>query len=173
MQEVSLWLVPQREDSTYLQAIIDQLAAKYQAPRFSPHVTVAGRLQVPDQYQALLSTLASAMPILKLQNQGLDHSSELFRTVYIRTSLADPLVALRQKVYQLWLENTVKPFMPHISLIYKELALLERQAIMQALSIKKNFVFDTLTVVSPQAQGNWMAVESWQTLGTWPLAKVR
>lgn len=169
-QEVSLWLVPQPGDSIYLQEIINQLAAQYQAPRFSPHVTVAGRLQVPDQFQAQLSDLASKTPILQLQNQGLDHSSELFRTVYICTSLADQLVALRQRVYALWPENIAKPFMPHISLIYKKLTAPERQAIIQGLSVKETFIFNTLTVVQPQQQGDWTAVETWQKLAHWHLA---
>ncbi|WP_299402848.1 2'-5' RNA ligase family protein [Acaryochloris sp. IP29b_bin.148] len=165
-QNVSLWLVPQPDDHAYLQDIIDQLAVQYQAPHFSPHVTVAGHLQVPDH--ASLSTLAAATPFLQLQNQGLDHSSELFRTVYIRTSLADQLVALRQKVYQQWPVNISKPFMPHISLIYKKLAAPERQMIIQSLSLKKTFIFDALAVVQPQQ--DWTAVETWQILERWPLA---
>lgn len=169
MQEVSLWLVPQPEDAAYLQGIIDQLAEKYQAPRFSPHVTLAGRLQVSEQYQSSLSDLAAATPILQLHNQGLDHSATLFRTVYIRTSLADSLVTLREQVYELWPENAVKPFMPHISLIYKELTSSERQLIIQALKIKETFIFDTLAVVSPQQPGEWTAVETWQTLDCWNL----
>lgn len=169
MQDVSLWLVPNPEDSAYLQGIIDQLADQYQAPRFSPHVTVAGRLQVSDHYQSSLSALAAATPILELHNQGLDHSAALFRTVYIRTSLANPLVALRKRVYALWPKNTVKPFMPHISLIYKELAPLERQIIMQALRIKETFIFDTLAVVCPQHPGEWTAVDTWQTVDRWHL----
>lgn len=169
MQDVSLWLVPTPKDSAYLQAIIDPLADKYQAPRFSPHVTVAGRLQVSDDYQSSLAALAAATPVLQLDNQGLEHSAALFRTVYIRTSLADPLVALRQRVYELWPENAIKPFMPHISLIYKELAPLERQIIIQALRIKETFIFDTLAVVCPQQPGEWTAVETWQTLEHWNL----
>lgn len=132
-------------------------------------MTVAGRLQVLDQYQALLSDLASATPIVQLQNQGLDHSSELFRAVYVRTSLANHLLALRQKVYKLWPENAAKPFMPHISLIYKKLAASERQAIIQALSVKETFIFDALAIVQPQ-QGDWIAVETWQMLARCPLA---
>lgn len=169
MQDVSLWLVPQPEDSAYLQGIIDQLAKKYQAPRFTPHVTIAGRLHVSSQYQTTLSDLAAATPAIHLQNQGLDQSSALFRTVYVRTDLNHSLVALRQQVYELWPENAVKPFMPHISLIYKELAPLERQIIIQALRIKKRFIFDTLAVVCPQQPGEWTAVETWQTLERWNL----
>lgn len=169
MKEVSLWLVPQPEDAAYLQGIIDQLADKYQAPRFSPHVTIAGRLQVSEPYQSSLSDLAAATPILQLHNQGLDHSEALFRTVYIRTDLADALVTLRNQVYELWPENAVKPFMPHISLIYKELTSSERQIIIQALKIKETFIFDTLAVVSPQQPGEWTAVDTWQTLDRWHL----
>lgn len=169
MQEVSLWLVPQPEDAAYLQGIIDQLAEKYQAPKFSPHVTLAGRLQVSEQYQSSLSELAVATPVFQLQNQGLDHSAALFRTIYIRTSLADSLVALRNQVYELWPENAVKPFMPHISLIYKEMASSEREIIIQALKIKETFIFDTLAVVSPQQPGEWTAIENWQTLDRWQL----
>ncbi|WP_299489845.1 2'-5' RNA ligase family protein [Acaryochloris sp. IP29b_bin.137] len=173
MQEVSLWLVPQREDGQYLQAIINQLADQYQAPRFSPHVTVAGRLQVPEQYEVSLSNLATVTPILQLANQGLDHSSELFRTVYIRTAAAEPLLALRQQVYELWPENIAKPFMPHISLIYKNLATPERQAIINSLNIKASFVFNPLAVVCPQQPGGWTAVDTWQMLEQWPLKKAR
>ena len=106
---------------------------------------------------------------MQLHNQGLDHSAALFRTVYIRTSLADSLVALRNQVYELWPENTAKPFMPHISLIYKKMASSERQLIIQALKLKETFVFDTLAVVSPQQPGEWTAVETWQTLDRWHL----
>jgi len=169
-QEVSLWLVPQPEDHAELQALIDELAIQYQAPRFSPHVTLAGRLQVPKRCQRALAQLASITPVLNLSNQGLAHSSELFRTVYIRTSLGVHLEALRQQVYELWPHNVAKPYMPHISLIYKTLAPPQRREIMQALSIKDRFRFDTLAVVRPQTAGDWAAVETWQIIEQWPLA---
>ena len=169
-QEVSLWLVPQPDDYAYLQELIDELATQYQAPRFSPHVTIAGRLQVPEQFQDALAQLTSATPVFNLSNQGLDHSSELFRTVYIRTSMDAQLVALRQSVYALWSQNIAKPFIPHISLIYKTLASPERREIIQALSIKNRFRFDALALVRPQQVGDWAAVETWQMMEQWPLA---
>lgn len=171
-QEVSLWLVPQQGDHAYLQALIDELATQYQAPRFRPHVTLAGRLQVPKQFQTSLAQLASITPVLNLSNQGLDHSSELFRTVYICISLGIHLQALRQQVYELWPHNVAKPYMPHISLIYKTLAPPQRREIMQALSIKDRFRFNTLAVVRPQKAGDWAAVETWQMIEQWPLADV-
>ena len=171
-QEVSLWLVPQPDDHDYLQAFIDQLATQYQAPRFSPHVTLAGRLQVPEAFQPYLAQLASVTPILNLANIRLEHSAEWFRTVYIRTSLEVHLETLRQQVYELWPHNAIKPYMPHISLIYKTLASPQRQEIIQALNIKDQFRFNTLAVVRPQIAGNWAAVETWQMLEQWPLADI-
>ena len=168
IQDVSFWLLPQPQDRAYLQNVMAPLATRYNAPSFSPHLTVA-RLQVPDQFQPFLAKLISVPPTLSLATQGLAHSPEFFRTVYIRTALETHLVALRQSLYRLWPDNPVKPFLPHISLIYKNLESAERQAIIRSLNVKKRFIFDTLAVVCPQTQGEWMAVETWQTIAQWPL----
>mgnify|MGYP001307333115 CR=1 FL=1 len=37
---ISIWLTPAKEDSAYLQEIVNELASEYQAPVFSPHCTL-------------------------------------------------------------------------------------------------------------------------------------
>ncbi len=169
IQDVSFWLLPQPDDRAYLQNVMAPLATRYNAPSFSPHLTVA-RLQVPYPFQALLDKLVAMPPTLSLATHSLDHSPEFFRAVYIRTALETHLVTLRQSLYRLWPDNPVKPFLPHISLIYQNLGSAERQAIIHSLNIKKKFVFDTLAIVCPQTQGEWTAVDTWQIIGQWPLA---
>jgi 2'-5' RNA ligase len=170
MLEVSVWLVPQPEDYAHLQGVIAQLASQYDAPPFRPHLTVAGRLSAAPHFQNTFTEVAATTPVLTLANQGLDHSPEFFRTVFIRTSLDPALLALRQKIDALWPNNLIKPLMPHISLIYKTLDSAQRQAIIQSLRVQDTFIFNTLAVVRPQLEGNWLAVDTWQILAQWPLA---
>ncbi|NEQ22951.1 MAG: cyclic phosphodiesterase-like protein, partial [Microcoleus sp. SIO2G3] len=38
--KVSFWLIPSDEDRSYFQEIINTLAQEYDAPAFTPHVTI-------------------------------------------------------------------------------------------------------------------------------------
>ena len=38
--KVSFWLIPSEEDRSFFQNIIDTLAQEYDAPAFTPHVTI-------------------------------------------------------------------------------------------------------------------------------------
>jgi hypothetical protein len=38
--KVSFWLIPSEEDRVFFQAIIDTISQEYDAPAFTPHVTI-------------------------------------------------------------------------------------------------------------------------------------
>ena len=119
----SLWLKPEGEIYDILKRIIDSLADAHDAPRFEPHVTIAGTDMDPGDMQTmqnLLSQIASDCEPMTLYLKGTDFRESFFRSLFIHIAPNDALFALRNKCLGL-LNQEHTPFMPHISLMYKEM----------------------------------------------------
>ena len=172
-QQVSLWLVPTAADKDYLTEIIQHLAKQYQAPLFTPHLTLAGRLPLNlDTIELHLSQLAQTTSPFLLRGLGLDHSAFLFRTLFIKTERAAALLALRQHILMLWPQGNNRPYQPHISLIYKKMAASERIAIAQSLILKAEYQFNQIAMVCPRNETNaWEDIDSWEILEQWDLCE--
>jgi 2'-5' RNA ligase len=52
--KVSFWLIPSEEDREFFQEIIDTLSQEYDAPAFTPHVTIYSGEYTPDESTAEL-----------------------------------------------------------------------------------------------------------------------
>lgn len=165
---MAYWLLPSSPDREFLREIIERLAARYEAPVFAPHLTLAiGADSATEARRVLLGITAGA---IALQTTGIDFSANFTRTLFLRFDSNPILEHLRNSLGMERVDD--QPFDPHLSLLYKTLPV-ERQALLAA-SIKiptPTVTFDEMQVVRCRLPVATSAdVMSWDVVASRPLA---
>ena len=163
------WLVPAAGPARdQLTAAIGMLAAKHGAPRFEPHVTMAGLFHSGEEsaIQALTSLTAGVRPFeVKFSAPGYEQS--YFRALYLRAEPAPQLTALHEAAQVAWALD-VRPYLPHLSLLYADIAEVQKRAIIDALGIQLPLT------IRIEAAELWVdhpaGVRSWRRLARVPLS---
>jgi 2'-5' RNA ligase len=137
MTVLMAWLVPAAGPARdRLAATIGALAAEHGAPRFDPHVTMAGRFHSDQEaaVQALASLVAGVHPF-EVRFAAAGSEQACFRALYLRAEPSPQLTALHEAARTAWALD-VRPYMPHLSLLYANLAEERKRAIIDALGIQ-------------------------------------
>jgi putative hydrolase of the HAD superfamily len=117
---VAFWLIPQQPERSRLRQWIDDLAARYDAPAFDPHLTIYSCHRTRQQHElAVLAALARRFAPLRLSVQGLDSGRSLTRSVFLMLQTNRVLARLHDTLHH----NVPQPSRyrcdPHISLLYR------------------------------------------------------
>jgi 2'-5' RNA ligase len=123
----SIWLVPPKEAYEPLDDVINRLCAeysdgnlRYQAPYFSPHITLIGGLMGSrNAVAAKTAQLASLIDEFEVKLGGLaELSDEYFKCVFVKVQKTRGIVAANQTARRIFEKKDDPEYMPHISLIY-------------------------------------------------------
>jgi 2'-5' RNA ligase len=131
------WLVPAAGAARdHLAATIGTLAAEHRAPRFEPHVTIAGRFDSGEEaaIQALTSLAAGVRPF-EVGFAAIGHEPAYFRALYLRAEPSPQLTAIHEAARAAWALEA-RPYKPHLSLLYADLDEERKPAIIDALGIR-------------------------------------
>lgn len=105
-------------------------------------------------------------PLLTLRVRGVSCSVAYFRTLYIEFEPDPFLTGLRERVGIAVERPDSGAFLPHLSLLYLEMPLAEKEAVARRLLLDRTVLtFDTLKVVTPaNIQEGWRDTHRWKTL---------
>ncbi len=160
-EKYALWLKPENEVYHVMEKIIVSLAGKYGAPQFEPHLTVAGSIHYPvEKMKDIVKKTASESEPMTLYLKEADYRDSLYQSLFVHVAPNDALLALRERcLTELKLEH--KPYMPHMSLLYKQLDSDEKKAIIRRTGRRFDLVFipDKLYLVRTTGQpDDWKEV---------------
>jgi 2'-5' RNA ligase len=136
MTMLMAWLVPAAGLARdRLAATIGTLAAEHGGPRFEPHVTIAGRFRSSEQAatRALTSLTAGVRPF-EVRFAAAGYEPAYFRALYLRAEPAPQLTALHEAARAAWALDA-RRYIPHLSLLYADIAEGRKPAIIDALGI--------------------------------------
>jgi 2'-5' RNA ligase len=163
------WLMPAAGPvRDHLAATIDRLAAEHNAPRFEPHVTMAGLFHSSQQAaaQTLTSLAAGARPF-EIRFAATGYESAYFRALYLRAEPSPQLTALHEAARAAWALEP-RPYTPHLSLLYADIAEEQKRAIIDALGIQLPL---TIRIETAELWANHPAgVRSWHRLARVPFS---
>jgi len=163
------WLVPAAGPARdRLAATIGTLAAKHGTPRFEPHVTMAGLFHSGEEaaIQALTSLTAGVRPF-EVRFAAAGYEQAYFRALYLRAEPSPQLTALHEAARAAWMLD-VRPYMPHLSLLYADIAEERKRAIIDALDIQLPL---TIRINAAELWADHPAgVPSWHRLARIPLS---
>ena len=157
---VSIWLIPAPADAQYLQGIINNLAATNRAPVFDSHCTLYSPTDLPAlEIKKILEQSANNMESFYVKKATISHTENIWKTIFIELLSSPELEQLQQAVISQFPNGQPYEFLPHISLLYKEMSDKKKEDIIRNLQVKNSFKMDKIAAMrtGPNVD-NWATV---------------
>lgn len=149
----SLWITPETKLQNNLKQIVDSLADKYGSPKFEPHMTLLGDVEIDlDTMVKKTKSLASKLTPFQVELGPVSFSTTYFQSVFVRVKANAQLMQANLTAKEIFgQENNV--FMPHISLLYgdQDMQLREKAASKIQLPSIQSFKVDQI-VITPSTK---------------------
>ena len=164
----SVFLVPAAADYHWAEGVIRELAARYDALPFEPHLTVcsgsfAGEEELAE-VRRVLNEAASRGPVI-LRITGLGATEEYFRTVFVAFADEPRLRMIHEAVRGALPQDSGYVLTPHLSLLYADLPLAAKELAARTVSLDRGEMrFDEVKIVTPDPVAGWHDTLRWQTL---------
>ena len=131
---IAFWLIPAEPAYTLFQGIINDLARRYDAPVFEPHVTIHVGADRVDWAGTALEHAARECRGISLTPLGIDESEEFVKTLFVQFALTAELRRINENIRNAAHEVSRYELKPHLSLLYNKMDAAPRREL--ALSIK-------------------------------------
>ena len=165
----SVFLIPAQDDRSWAQGVIAELAARYDAPSFEPHVTVYGGSFAEDAElepvrRVLAGGAAEGGPIT-LRVTGLGVTEEYFKTLFVSFGEEPRLRRLHGLVKEAVVRDSGYELVPHLSLLYADIPLAAKEVAARTVFLdREEMRFDEVKIVAPDPVTGWSDAKRWQTL---------
>ena len=169
---IAYWLIPAEPAHSFFQGAINDLARRYDAPVFEPHVTIHVGANHIDAAERALSKAARECQSITVKALGIDHSDEFIKTLFVQFAPNRKLQRLNAIVRTAAQDSSHYQLNPHLSLLYKNMPAAPRGELARSIKVPFSEVtFDALQAVrciSPtQSRAD---VEAWKVVATEKIA---
>ena len=143
----AIWLTFSKSDADYLKNVIDKISEKYNAPRFEPHITIYGLMNLKiNLIDNIIRQVLHNFNSFSVKKSKILQTEVLWKTVYIELEMNQQLELIYNNLKN-YFEKILKfEFNPHISLIYKILSIEEKIKIINELNIKDEFRVNKIVI---------------------------
>ncbi|MEN3368052.1 MAG: hypothetical protein V7609_195 [Verrucomicrobiota bacterium] len=163
---VAYWLCPGEPMRTYFATIINDLAAKFDAPAFEPHVTLYVTDAANENPSAVLELVLKKRGACRLSVRGLEYSNKFTKTVFVQFEPDTELARSNADLRRASMVQNDYELNPHLSLIYKTMDRETKREIADSISLRFTTVaFDLVkAVISPAEIKSRQDVEAWRVV---------
>jgi len=169
---IAYWLIPSEPAHSFFQRIINDLAHRYDAPVFEPHVTIHVGADGADAAKNALGDAARECKLIGLTPLGIDQSDEFTKTLFVQFAMSAELRKINDMIREAATDSSRYELNPHLSLLYKNLAAAPRRELAASIDVPFSEVtFDAIKAVrcvSPAESG--AEVEAWQVVAAGSLS---
>ena len=167
MNSFSIWIVPSPIIKKQLEEIILDLSQKYDAPNFEQHMTLLGDISGDEKsIVEKAKKLALEIKPFDVELGEISFSTTYFQSVFVRIKSNAKLMDANLKAKEIFgINNNV--FMPHMSLLYGEHSMEQREKISNELNLPINLSFfvDKIVIIPATKNPN-----DWKPLTELPFA---
>lgn len=145
--------MPDAATAARAQSIIDELSAELSAPKFVPHVTLAGSmLEEEDDLIDISREIAARIRPIAAEFESVGRLENYFRSLFIRLVKSRELQTANDIANRALGRDVDMRYMPHMSLLYSNITNKEKEGLIRKL---------------PDISGNLVLerVELWRTTG--------
>lgn len=167
--KVSFWLIPSEEQKAFFEQIIATLAREYNAPIFTPHVTIYSGEYTSDESPAeLLEKATQDIQGFSLKVDKLLYSDQFTKTLFVQFYRNPILTQLSQTLRSKSKHPSNFTLNPHLSLIYQYLNEDIKKNLVDSIKLPSSEVlFNEVRAISTSGKTqNREDVESWKVIGT-------
>jgi hypothetical protein len=171
---IAYWLIPSEPAHSFFQRTINDLAHRYDAPVFEPHVTIHVGADRADAANAL-GDAARDCKLIGLTPLGIDQSDEFIKTLFVDFLMSAELRKINDMIREAANDSSQYELNPHLSLLYKNLAAPTRRELAASINVPLfEVTFDAIKAVrcvSPTESGT--DVEAWHVVAAASLSDDR
>ena len=172
---IAYWLIPSEPAHSFFQRIINDLARRYDAPVFEPHVTVHVGADQADAAEKALGKVTSECKLIRQTPLGIDQSDEFIKTLFVQFAMSAELGKINGIIRDAANDSSHYELKPHLSLLYKNLPAASRRELAASINVPFSEVtFDAIKAVrcvSPTESG--ADVEAWHVVAAGSLSDDR
>jgi len=164
---IAYWLIPSEPAHGFFQRIINDLADRYDAPVFEPHVTIhVGEEDRADAAKKPLGDAARQCKIIELTPRGTGQSDQFVKTLFVQFAMNPELRRINDLIRGVANDSLKYDLNPHLSLLYKNLSVANRHELAASIKVPLTVLpFDRLKAVRCVSPTKSSAdVESWQVI---------
>jgi 2'-5' RNA ligase len=163
---IAYWLIPAEPARSFFQGVIDDLARRYDAPGFEPHVTIYVGSNRTDAAEKALSKAARECQSIELKMLEIDHSGEFIKTLFVQFALNTKLRQLNEIVRNAAQDSSHYKLKPHLSLLYKKMPAIARRELAGSIRVPlSEATFEALKAVRCISPAQSRAdVEAWRVI---------
>jgi hypothetical protein len=172
---IAYWLIPSEPAHGFFQRTINDLAHRWDAPVFEPHVTIHVGADRADAAENALGHAARECKLIGLTPLEIDQSSEFIKTLFVQFAMSVELRKIAEIIRKAANPSSPYELEPHLSLLYKDLAAATRRELAASVKVTPAEVtFDAIKAVrciSPtQSRAD---VEAWRVVAETSLSADR
>jgi 2'-5' RNA ligase len=164
---IAYWLIPSEPAHSFFQRVINDLARRYDAPVFEPHVTVHVGADCADAAENALADAACECKLIELTPLGIDQSDEFIKTLFVQFAMSAELRKINNVIREAANDSAQYELKPHLSLLYKKMRAAARRELAASINVPFSEVtFDSIKAVRCVSPTESRAdVDSWRVLG--------
>jgi 2'-5' RNA ligase len=171
---IAYWLIPAEPAHRFFQDLINDLARRYDAPVFEPHVTIYVGADSTDAVSTTLSKAARDCEPIVLQALEVSHSDEFIKTLFVEFGLNSKLRQLNQVIRSATQNSSDYQLNPHLSLLYKAMSTQDRHLLTHSIDVPfPEVTFDSLKAVRCVSPTQSRAdIEAWRVVAQKPIGSI-
>ena len=163
---IAYWLIPAELAHRFFQRLIKDLARRYDAPFFEPHLTIYVGANDANAAEKALSKAAGEWQTIDLKALGINHSDEFIKTLFVQFAMNRKLRQLHQTIRNAAQDLSDYELNPHVSLLYKNIPATARRELADSIKVLfAEVTFDSLKAVRCISPTRSRAdVEAWRVI---------
>jgi len=165
---VAYWVTPAEPARSFFASSIADLAVRFEAPLFEPHVTVYACEKKGENPPEILSDAMAHWEPIRLAVRDIQCSDEFTKTLFVQFEPSAELARLSNAIKEASGMDDDYGLNPHLSLIYKKMPLETKMEIANSLCLPFTEVeFDSVkAIVSSAKIATSDDVNSWRVVAT-------
>jgi 2'-5' RNA ligase len=166
------WLIPAEPARSFFERTIVDLARRYNAPVFKPHMTVyVGSDRV--EAEEVIAKAVGGCRLVHAKALKVCQSGEFIKTLFVQFALDTKLQQLNELIRDAAQDSSDYQLNPHLSLLYKKMSILARRQLAHSIKVPFSEVtFDSIKAVRcALSTQNRADVEAWRVVATKSLGR--
>jgi len=165
---ISYWLIPAEPEKSIFERIICDLAQRFDAPVFEPHLTLySGPGDERDNLDEIIARSTAGISEVVLRTSGVAHSNQFTKCLFVNFELNETVAKIANDLKEHFADQDGYELKPHLSLLYAQIRDDVKERLARELSIPRAVRFDTVRAVSTGiGMVRKAEVEEWRVLVT-------
>ena len=162
---IAYWLIPAEPARSFFATMIGDLARRYDAPVFEPHMTVHVGFDLVEA-EEVITKVARSCRLVQAEVLKVRQSPEFIKTFFVEFALNSKLRQLKERICDAARDASDYELKPHLSLLYKTMSIQARRQLVQSIKIPfSEVIFDSIKAIRCVAPTrNSADVEGWRVV---------